>query len=80
MARPIRVCIINDMQPIDRSEKMTLRLTKEEAELRDALSVRLGVNPSGVMRMALLRLGTAEGIVPLTKEKPDPKGPGVRKR
>jgi hypothetical protein len=68
------------MQPIDRSEKMTLRLTKEEAELRDALSVRLGVNPSGVMRMALLRLGTAEGVVPLAKEKPDPKGPGVRKK
>jgi hypothetical protein len=70
MARPIRVCIISDMPPIDRSEKMTLRLTKEEAKLRDALAVKLGVNPSGVLRMALLRLGTAEGVAVDPKKKP----------
>lgn len=45
-----------------RSEKMTLRLTPEEALLRDTLAAHLGVNEAGVMRMALLKLARAEGI------------------
>jgi hypothetical protein len=60
--KKINACIINDMPPVERTEKMTLRLTQDEAHLRDALAKRLGVNSSGVMRMALLRLAEAEKI------------------
>lgn len=67
-------CIISDMPPIDRTEKMTLRLTPDEVLLRDALAKRLGINPSGVLRMALLRLAEAEKITLETqKERPLPK-------
>lgn len=69
MGRPLRVCIISNMPPIDRSEKMTLRLTKEEVRLRDDISAKLGISVSGVMRMALRRLGSAEGMISETKKK-----------
>jgi hypothetical protein len=55
-----------------RIERMAVRLTEEEAKIRDALARRLGIDASGVMRMALLRLAQAEGIT-LKKEKPDAK-------
>lgn len=74
MARPIRVCIINNMQPVDRSEKMTLRLTTEEAKVRDELARRLGTNASGVMRQALLKLGESMGVI-----LPDAKKSPIRK-
>ena len=74
MLKSKKVCIINDMPPVDRTEKMTIRLTPDECALRDALAEYLGVNPSGVMRQGLLRLARAEGIVlPETKKTPDPK-------
>lgn len=80
MARPLRVCIINNMPPIDRAEKMTIRLTDGELKVRDEISRRLGISASGTMRQALLKLGESMGIVlPETKE-PDPKGPGRRKK
>lgn len=64
-----KVCIIETM-PLDRPEKMTIRLTHEEAKLRDELADHLGVDGSGVMRMGLLKLARAEGIpVPETKQK-----------
>lgn len=67
-------CIISDMPPIDRTEKMTLRLTPDEISLRDALAKRLGINPSGVLRMGLLRLAEAEKItLEKQKERPLPK-------
>lgn len=60
--------------PLDRPEKMTIRLTHEEAKLRDELADHLGVDGSGVMRMGLLKLARAEGIaVPETKPKPSRK-------
>src|SRR5258708_1553152 len=72
--KPRKPCIISDMPPIDRTEKMTLRLTPDEILLRDALAKRLGINSSGVMRMALLRLAEAEKITLETqKERPHPK-------
>ena len=55
---------------MSRSEKMTLRLTPEEAALRDALADHLGVNEAGVMRMALLKLGRAEGIAAPIEKSP----------
>jgi hypothetical protein len=54
--------IINDMPSTQRSEKMSIRLTHEEAQLRDELSKHLGVDHAGVMRMALLKLARAEGV------------------
>jgi hypothetical protein len=50
------------MPPIERTEKMTLRLTTDEALLRDVPAKHLGVKPSGVLRMGLLSLAKAEGI------------------
>ena len=55
-------CITIHMPPIERTEKMTLRLTTDEALPRDAFAKDLGVNPSGVLRMGLLRLAKIEGI------------------
>lgn len=67
------MCIIETM-PLDRPEKMTIRLTHEEAKLRDELADHLGVDGSGVMRMGLLKLARAEGIpVPEMKQKPSRK-------
>jgi hypothetical protein len=69
------------MQSVDRSTKMTLRLTDAEAEVRDKIAVRIGSNASGVMRQALLMFGESLGIVLAPKTKaPDPKGPSARKR
>jgi hypothetical protein len=66
---PNSLCIINDMPPVERSEKMSIRLSRDEAELRDALSKHLGVDHAGVMRMALLKLARAEGVtVPEAKK------------
>jgi ParB-like chromosome segregation protein Spo0J len=50
------------MPPIERTEKMTLRLTEGESAIVDQLGRRLGINRSGVMRMALLRLAKIEGV------------------
>lgn len=54
---------------------MTIRLSDDEQELRDALEVHLGTDGSGVMRQGLLKLGRDEGFTfPLKKKKgPTPK-------
>ncbi len=59
---PNSFCITSDMPPIERTEKLTLALSTDEASLRDAFAKHLGVNPSGVLRMGLLRLAKTEGI------------------
>jgi len=41
---------------------MTLRLSDEEEQLRDALATHLGTDGSGVMRQGLLKLAREEGI------------------
>jgi hypothetical protein len=51
------------MPPIERTEKMSVRLSRDEVNLRDALSRHLGVDHAGVMRMALLKLAREEGII-----------------
>lgn len=50
------------MPPIERTEKMSLRLTAEELKLRDVLAKHFGIDSGGVMRMALLKLAREEGI------------------
>ena len=53
---------------------MTLRLSDEEEQLRDALAGHLGTDGSGVMRQGLLTLARKEGIaVPETASKPKTK-------
>ena len=50
---------------------MTLRLSDEEEQLRDALAAHLGTDGSGVMRQGLLKLAREEGItVPEAPHKP----------
>lgn len=63
-----RVCIINNMPPIERTEKMSIRLTTEELKLRDALAKHFGIDSGGVMRMALLKLAREEGFTSTTKK------------
>jgi hypothetical protein len=41
---------------------MTLRLSHNEEELRDALAEHLGTDASGVMRQGLLKLARDEGV------------------
>ena len=41
---------------------MTVRMTEDEAKLRDALADHFGLDGSGVMRMAMLKLAREEGI------------------
>jgi hypothetical protein len=54
-----------------REQRMTLRLTAEEAALRDLLAEHLGINHAGVMRQGMLELARAKGItLPRKKEKP----------
>ena len=48
---------------------MSLRLSSNEARIRDLLSEHLGVDQAGVMRQALLRMARAEGIT-LPPEEP----------
>ena len=50
------------MARMQRLKSMTLRLTVEEADLRDRLADHLGVDGSGVLRQALRKLALAEGI------------------
>lgn len=57
------VCIISNMAHIERSVQMSIRLSPIEAALRDALAEHLGIDHAGVMRMALLRLARAEGVI-----------------
>ena len=75
-----RVCIIERMAPDARSNTMTLRLTADEVELRDALAEHHGINGSGVMRMALRELARQEGIKLSPPEKPSQKSAGRRSR
>lgn len=74
------VCIINNMPPIERPEKMSIRLSREEAELRNELAHHLGIDHAGVMRMALLKLARSEDISAPQKEKAVPEGTARRKR
>jgi len=75
-----RVCIINNMPPIERSEKMSIRLSLEEVELRDALAHHLGIDHAGVMRMALLKLARSEDITVPERKMAVPEGTARRKR
>lgn len=66
--------IISNMPNPAREIKMTLRLTEEEARLRDALADHLGIDASGVLRMALLKLARAEGVAAPQPEKEQRRG------
>lgn len=56
------MCMHNQDMPAERKEVMTVKLSTEEIELRDVLAEHLGIDGSGVMRMALLELGRARGF------------------
>lgn len=77
----LSVCIISNMAHTDRYLQMSIRLSKDEMDLRDALAKHLGIDHAGVMRMALLRMARAEEIsVPDTQKKAVPEGTARRKR
>lgn len=71
---PRKAWIINNMPNPVREVKMTLRLTEDEARLRDALADHLGIDASGVLRMALLKLARIEGVVAPQPEKEPRRG------
>lgn len=81
--------IIRNMHPLERHEKITVRLSDEENSLLQQLTTHLGIDQSGVMRQGLLKLAREEGIVAReaareSKPKPAPKprpapAPGKRK-
>lgn len=65
--------------PPNRTKLMTVRLSEDEEQLRDALEIYLGTDGASVMRHGLLELGRANGFEfplkkPLNKkERPPPK-------
>lgn len=64
-----------------RPVKMTVRLSAEEEKIRNMLEIHLGIDGNGVMRLGMLDLARREGIKPPETEiRPDPKGPGRRKK
>ena len=64
-----------------RPVKMTVRLSADEEKIRKLLETHLGVDGNGVMRHGMLDLARREGIKPPETEiRPDPKGPGRKKR
>lgn len=68
------------MRPIERPVQASVRLSDDEAALRDALALHLGVDHAGVMRMALLKLAREEGISVPEAKKAAPEGTARRKR
>jgi hypothetical protein len=50
------------MAPKDRPNSISVRLSDEEAELREALEKHLGIDGASVMRQGLLKLGRDEGF------------------
>ena len=63
MARPFRVCIINNMPGIVRTEKKTVRLTPAEEEMLQEICRRTGLDAAGVFRQSMLEKGERMGIV-----------------
>jgi hypothetical protein len=62
-----------DMPP-KRPHAMTVTLSDDERDLRDAIVERLGTDATGVMRQAMIDLGLKLGFeFPLNKKKPRPK-------
>jgi len=59
---------------------MSIRLSLEEVELRDALAHHLGIDHAGVMRMALLKLARSEDITVPERKMAVPEGTARRKR
>lgn len=63
------MCIIKKMPPTKRNLKMTVMLSEDEVEFRDAVAQHLGTDASGVMRQGMLKLGRDEGFeFPLKKK------------
>jgi hypothetical protein len=61
------------MARIDRPHKMTVQLSDEEEEFRNAIERRLGADGSGVMRQGLINLGLQLGLEFPLKKKPQPR-------
>jgi hypothetical protein len=53
----------------DRTKTISVRLSDDEVELREALETHFGTDGASIMRMALLELGRAEAFeFPLKKK------------